>query len=403
MIPHPVCKRCSAEMSILNLVNSIEHDSVNDDMNCYEWEFGNPEDDNMEFSSLEHELARATGTPYRSRDNRLVSTHHGSSIAETCNFHSSSSCVTTPTTLSGRSSRRSSLNNNNNNNNLSASISSNHHLPFSPKKLARNRKLKEYLRTNPSQIDIEEMDYENLEIFDIFFSHDDKDETGEDVLGEHSPNNKGRFTKEAGNAGNDSSSSTDEENNTSDSSSRLDEDPCLIKDRKPEFSKGKGGKSKGKNKGSSGSKNGGATFVIHSGEDVLKKTSNGCDSDDMEHLSNCGSEGPQSVLSIYLQSSTTAASHSRFLELPARIPSDDDDEVSESSGISSAVGDEVAAVSEQLQIEVMGGNEKSIGNHLSVNGGGEIAKPSSKGSSLVSSFSVYNFYSFQLGLWFNSV
>jgi hypothetical protein len=295
----------------------------------------------MEFSSLEHELARATGTPYRSRDNRLASSQH-SSMVENCNFHPSS-YVTSPTTQSGKNSRRSSLNNNNNNN-----ISSASNLPFSPKKLARNRKLKEYLRTNPSQIDIEEMDYENLEIFDIFFSHDDKDETGEDVLGEHSSPSKGRFSKDCSRKEGESSSSSTDEENTSDS--RTDEDPCIIKDRKPEFSKGKSGKSKPKKSKNSSFSN--ANHALSSIEDSKSKSNlkNGCvcgsdmvDSSKVESSSSSSEDGsPSTVVKIHLQNSSAVApsSSSRFLELPARIPSDDDDEASQSSGISSAVGDE---------------------------------------------------------------
>ena len=54
-----VCKRCSAEINLLNLVNSIESENDPEEM------------DVGEFSSLEHELARATG-----RD-RLDGYHNG--------------------------------------------------------------------------------------------------------------------------------------------------------------------------------------------------------------------------------------------------------------------------------------------------------------------------------------
>lgn len=224
-----ICKRCSEEIQLLNLVNSIEPDE-----NMYDWEFGSPDDDNMEYSSLEHELAKATGTPYR-RDNRFSE-----------EFHHSMRTVPNSGAFS-YSNRRNSMDNC-------------HFLNNSPKK-----------GTPPQG---------NTEMNQM--------ETSSDDIG-----------------------SSDE---------RMDEDPCLIKDRKPEFAKNK-------NK-------------VKSKKMPQRKLSSSSSSEDKSHKA----FKTTSITANANAKSSGVVRNSKFLALPKRIPSedeesDDDDNFGKNMAlVSSAVG-----------------------------------------------------------------
>lgn len=197
-----ICRRCAGEIQLLNLVNSIENDG-----NLYDWEFGGADED-MEFSSLEHELAKATGTPYNSRrgdhsrDNRYAEEGFGS-ITEESGTRTSFECYQDP----------------------EGSRDSASSTPVTTTRKERNG-------ADSGDVDLDALDFgsSSTEIFNIFFG--DK-ETGESETRPHSPtrvrfSDVGIGAENEGQSGDVSSGSEDGEER------RMDEDPCLIKDRKPE-------------------------------------------------------------------------------------------------------------------------------------------------------------------------
>ncbi|XP_021965370.1 uncharacterized protein DDB_G0283357 isoform X2 [Folsomia candida] len=287
-----ICKRCAAEIQVLSLVNSIE----NDGNLLYDWDFANPDDD-MEFSSLEHELAKATGTPYR-RDNRFSEEFKFSNGM----IHPSSPSSNSQTAPNSRRTSFEPIHKNGN-----EAIFNSHR-----KMMVDNAKL---IHGYSGHMDVDEMDYDSTEISNIFFGdnrHSSLTPTRAhsptkvrfsnnfDVLDGSHNNNINNNNHQDGEISPSSGSITSgDEMGSCDDDERMDEDPCLIKDRKPEFAKNKNKSSKSKR------------AYGPWGSEVL--SSNPKSSDGTNN-------------NILLSGSTSSVKKNpKFLELPKRIPTDDEE------------------------------------------------------------------------------
>lgn len=290
-----MCKRCSAEVSILSLVNTIEVENDGEANGCYpEFPYNvaglSADDHDMEFSSLEHELARATGASLP------LDTRHSSKKP---------------------SPRK-----------------SNHSFPLFPRhrtsifhrdKIARHASTKSEGSDSNHELQIEcdeELEYD--ENFELFLGHQPTfTREAERASSSGSSSKQGRrlfIMEESSDTGGCSGSSThDDEDDIVD----LDEEPSLAKDRKPEISRSK------KNSGRVASSN---KKQSCNGKSSTKSACAGCNGSSgcgLDEESTCvpvieqeGSEAehPEEEISVTFASKF----HSKLLELPTRIPSDEE-------------------------------------------------------------------------------
>ncbi|ODM99996.1 Cerebellar degeneration-related protein 2 [Orchesella cincta] len=280
-----MCKRCTAEVSILSLVNSIEVENDGEVNGCYaDFPYGVTalaEDHDMEFSSLEHELARATGAslPLDNRHNKKSPPRNVNRSFPLFPRH------------------RTSI--------------------FQRDKSANNKP-----HGNDIQLECDD-DLEYDENFELFLGHQPTYPRGAEGS---SPGKHGRrlFIMEE--------SSDTCGSSTHDEDIDLDEEPCLTKDRKPEISRSKknSGRLSSKNcspkskKVAGTSRNGGSSCGLYEEGSNVPVTNGELADDDDDDDNEGGAEGdePAEELSITF----TSRIHSKLLELPTRIPSDEEDD-----------------------------------------------------------------------------
>lgn len=296
-----MCKRCSAEMSILSLVNSIEVENDSDvHGGCYpDFPYGvaglSADDHDMEFSSLEHELARATGAsvPF---DNR------------------------------------------HNNNKRSPTRNMNRSLPLFPRHrtsiFQRDKGGRSDGSDSNNEIQLEcdeELEYD--ENFELFLGHQPnfprhvERATSSSSGGSDAKQGRRLFImEESSDAGGCSGSSVHDDED--DDHLDLDEEPCLTKDRKPEISRSK--KNSGRN---SGNKKSGSSKSSKksSGSGGNSGSGRGMDTEDSglpvnhDEVDGQGDSSLGEAFEEDLNVTFTCRYHSKLLELPTRIPSDEED------------------------------------------------------------------------------